>query len=97
MKKHADKIVVAALLLVFVATLWLCADWLGRIKTLSNRVGTQASVLSEYLRSDQLAQKDGQLVEFGRGSVRTAIQDNWAEGTSPPAYPTSILRSRSRP
>ena len=91
-KKHAAKIVLVLLALLFVATLWFCSEWLGRISQLCNRVNAQSVELTENWLNEVDAPVTGADGEgFEDNSVLNAIRDNWSEGTTPPDYTASMV------
>ncbi len=89
MRKHAAKILLALFFAAFVASLWLGADWLGRIKRRSGRVEGLAIEYERYLLGEIGAPEVSQ--EFQSGEILSRIQKDWASGFSARDYPPNIL------
>jgi len=96
MRKHLPKIVLALLLAALVATLWLGADTLGRIKRRGNLIETRAKELDYYLNSTDIG-VEKVTKQFRSGEIRAAIQQRWASGIELRDYPASILAAPRKP
>ncbi len=91
LKKHADKIVLGALAVALVATLWLGYEGLVGVRHLSRRVSIGAATLRINLASDVVGFDTQVSDRFEPGTVYSALQRNWEGGLPEEAYPAAIL------